>query len=201
MMDKSLRQIKDQTLQPVVKKLGGRWHPTTLTAIGTLFALLAALSAFTGFYSLGLLFWIMNRVLDGLDGAYARIWDKKSDLGGYLDTLSDFLAYTIIPFGFVLNDPTIGKLIILTFLFGTFYINAAAFMYLAAILERESADNENKLTSLQMPRGIIEGGEAIIFFCSFFLFPNYIAILFTVLGLLVIATTCQHILWSIKNLN
>lgn len=201
MMDKPLRQIKDQTLYPIVKKLGGRWHPTTLTAIGTLFAILAAVSAFMGWYSFGLLFWLLNRVLDGLDGAYARIWDKKSDLGGYLDTLSDFFAYTIIPFGFVLHDPTIERLIILAFLFGTFYVNAAAFMYLAAVLERDSFEDESKLTSLQMPRGIIEGSEAILFFCSFFLFPVYIEILFILLGLLVIGTTCQHILWSIKHLN
>lgn len=200
MMDKPLRRIKDQTLYPVVKKFGGKLHPTTLTLFGTVFAVLAALSALMGWYSIGLAFWLLNRLLDGLDGAYARIWDKKSDLGGYLDTLSDFLAYTIIPFGFVLHDPTTTRLIILAFLFGTFYINAAAFMYLAAILERESADDNSKLTSLQMPRGIIEGGEAIIFFCAFFLFPHLIELLFLILSLLVIATTCQHIIWSIRNL-
>ncbi len=200
MMDKTLRQVKDNTVEPFVKRLGGGFHPTILTLVGTVFAILAAVSAFLGLYNVGLLFWLLNRLMDGLDGAYARIWNKKSDLGGYLDTLSDFLAYTIIPFGFVLHNPSIEGLIIVAFLFGTFYVNAAAFMYLAAILERSSTTN-SQLTSLAMPRGIVEGGEAILFFCAFFLLPNFVLVLFTLLGCLVIATTVQHILWAIRNLD
>lgn len=198
MMDHSLRQVKDKALTPVVKKLGGRIHPITITLIGTVFAVLAALCAFLGLYFVGLLFLWLNRLMDGLDGTYARMWDKKSDLGGYLDTLSDFLMYTIIPFGFVLHDPSIDALIIVAFLFGTFYINAAAFMYLAAILERDSANGA--LTSVAMPRGIIEGGEAILFFTAFFLFPQFTSILFLLLGILVLATTTQHIIWSVKHM-
>ena len=198
MMDHSLRQVKDKALTPIVQKLGGRIHPITITLIGTVFAVVAALCAFLGLYFVGLLFLWLNRLMEGLDGTYARTWDKKSDLGGYLDTLSDFLMYTIIPFGFVLHDPSIDALIIVAFLFGTFYINAAAFMYLAAILERDSANSE--LTSLAMPRGIIEGGEAILFFTAFFLLPQFTSILFLLLGILVLATTTQHIIWSVKNM-
>lgn len=200
MMDKSLRQIKDQAFEPVVKKLGGDFHPTTITLMGTGFAICAALSALQGQYLIGLTFWLFNRMMDGLDGAYARVWNKKSDLGGYLDTLSDFLAYTIIPLGFVLHDPTIELLTIVAVLFGTFYVNAAAFMYLAAILERNTSD-ESKLTSLAMPRGIIEGGEAIVFFCLFFIFPEHVLILFSILASLVVATTLQHLTWSLKHLD
>ena len=200
MMDRSLRQIKDQTLEPIVKKLSGRIHPLAITLIGTVFALLAAFAAFQASYTIGLMFWLLNRMMDGLDGAYARFWGKKSDLGGYVDTLSDFLAYTIIPLGFALQSPTIPLLIIVAVLFGTFYVNAAAFMYLAAILERNTA-NTSELTSLAMPRGIIEGGEAVIFFCSFFLFPNQVSLLFSLLAILVAATTVQHIFWAIRNLD
>lgn len=133
-MDRSLRQIKDQALEPIVKKLSGRIHPLAITLFGTVFAILAAVAAFQGAYLLGLVFWLLNRIMDGLDGAYARFWGKKSDLGGYVDTLSDFLSYTIIPLGFVLHSPTIPLLTVVAVLFGTFYVNAAAFMYLAAIL-------------------------------------------------------------------
>ncbi len=200
MMDKTLRQVKDHTVEPFVKRLGDGFHPIMFTLIGTVFAILAALSAFMGFYSVGLIFWLLNRIMDGLDGAYARIWNKKTDLGGYLDTLSDFLSYTIIPIGFAFHNPTIEGLAIVTFLLGTFYINAAAFMYLAAILERSKTTN-SQLTSLAMPIGIIEGGETILFFCAFFLLPDFILVLFTLLGCLVIATTVLHILWAIQNLD
>jgi len=199
MMDKSLRQLKDQVLNPIVKRLGQGFHPNIFTAIGTVFAIGAAVCAFTGSFALGLALWLLNRAMDGLDGAYARVWNKKSDLGGYLDTLSDFLAYTIIPFGFALNNPATERLIVLSFLFGTFYVNAAAFMYLSALLERSRAE-DGSLTSLAMPRGIIEGGEAIVFFCAFFIFNTYIEVLFIILGVLVIATTLQHLIWSFRNL-
>ncbi len=199
MMDKPLRQIKDQTLNPIVKRMGHRLHPNLFTGVGTLLAVAAAVSAFSGAYVIGLIFWMLNRAMDGLDGAYARVWDKKSDLGGYLDTMSDFFTYAIIPFGFALHNPTTEGLILLAFLLGTFYVNAAAFMYLGAILDRQQSD-KNGLTSLRMPRGLIEGGETIIFYCAFFIFNQYIDVLFVMLGLLVIATTLQHVVWSMKNL-
>ncbi len=202
MLDKTLRQAKDNIVEPFVIRLGGSFHPITLTAIGTAFAVFAALSAFMGLYIVGLIFWLLNRIMDGLDGAYARVWNKKSDLGGYLDTMSDFLTYTIVPIGFALHNPTMEGLMAVAFLLATFYINAAAFMYLAAILERRNTTKANSsLTTLAMPVGIIEGGETILFYCVFFLLPNFFIALFIILGCLVIATTVSHLIWAIRNLD
>ena len=101
-----------------------------------------------------------------------------------------------------MRQPSIELLMVLAFLLGSFYVNAAAFLYLSAILEqrKQGAKERGEATTITMPRGIIEGTEAIIFFSLFFLLPNQIIILFLILGFLVVATTFQHILWAARNL-
>ncbi len=202
MMDDVLRRTKDALLTPVAEMIGDRVSPITITLAAGGVGLLAAVAGFQGNYSLGLVFWLGNRFLDGLDGVVARIGNKQSDLGGYIDTLVDFAMYTIIPFALTMHQPSIDLLVVLAFLLGTFYVNAAAFLYLAAILEQrnQGAKQRSELTTITMPRGIIEGTEAIIFFSLFFLLPDQLPLLFMSLGLLVIATTFQHIIWSARNL-
>ncbi|HIA67209.1 TPA: CDP-alcohol phosphatidyltransferase family protein [Candidatus Poribacteria bacterium] len=52
-------------------------------------------------YLVALIFWILNWFFDGLDGAIARAHQRQTDLGGYLDTLSDFIIYAAIPISLV----------------------------------------------------------------------------------------------------
>jgi len=190
-------------LTPVAEIIGDRVSPITITLAAGGVGLLAAVASLQGNYHLGLVFWLGNRFLDGLDGVVARTCNKQSDLGGYIDTLVDFAMYTIIPFALTMRQPGIDLLVVLAFLLGTFYVNAAAFLYLAAILEqrKQGAKQRGELTTITMPRGIIEGTEAIIFFSLFFLLPNQLLLLFMTLGLLVVATTFQHIIWSVRNLH
>ncbi len=203
MMDDVLRRTKDALLTPTALMIGNSLNPMTITLLAGGVGMLAAVAAWQGNYGLGLAFWLGNRFLDGLDGAVARKLGKQSDLGGYIDMLIDFAMYTIIPFGLVMHQPSINALVILAFLLGTFYVNSAAFLYLSAILEqrRQGAKQRGELTTITMPRGIIEGTEAILFFSLFFLLPNYLLVLFMALGTLVIATTLQHIAWAVRNLD
>ena len=41
-----------------------------------------------------LLFFLLNRFFDGVDGALARL-QEPSDLGGFYDIISDFIIYNI----------------------------------------------------------------------------------------------------------
>lgn len=203
MIDVVLRRAKDAVMQPVAQGLGDKVNPLTITVVGGLVGISAAVAGWQGSYAVGLLLWWMNRILDGLDGSLARASGKQSDLGGYIDTLVDFAMYTIIPFGLTMHQPTVELLIVLAFLLGTFYINSAAFLYLSAILERRDlgARRSGELTTVTMPRGIIEGTEAVIFFSLFFLFPQHLIVIFAVLGTLVFCTTLQHIFWAVRNLS
>jgi phosphatidylglycerophosphate synthase len=202
MIDVVLRRAKDLLLQPVARGLSDKVNPLTVTLIAGVVGLLAALAGWQGHYTLGLLLWWANRTLDGLDGSLARASGKQSDWGGYIDTLVDFAMYTVIPFGLTMRQPSAELLIVLALLFGTFYVNAAAFLYLSAILERRNlgARQHGELTSVTMPRGIIEGTEAVIFFSLFFLLPQYLIALFAILAILVFCTTLQHIFWASRHL-
>lgn len=202
MMDHALRRVKDAVVNPLAQLLGSRIDPLAITLTAGGVGVLAAVAAWQGNYGLGLALWLGNRFLDGMDGAVARACGKQSDFGGYMDTLVDFAMYTIIPFGLVMHQPSMELLIALAFLLGTFYINSGAFLYLSAILERRKlgAKARGELTTITMPRGIIEGAEAIIFYCLFFLLPQHLTLLFVLLGVLVIATTLKHVIWSVYRL-
>lgn len=202
MMDDALRRVKDVIYLPVARQVGKSSHPLTITLLAGGIGMLSAVAGWQGFYFLGLCLWLINRLLDGLDGAVARATGTQSDFGGYIDMLVDFAMYTMIPFGLALGQPSLGLFTAMAFLLGTFYVNAGAFLYLSSILEqrRQGAKQRGELTTIAMPKGLIEGTEAIIFYSLFFLFPQSLEFLFVLLGTLVILTSLQHVRWASRNL-
>ncbi|MCK7519029.1 MAG: hypothetical protein MZV64_15540 [Ignavibacteriales bacterium] len=94
-----------------------------------------------------------NRVLDGLDGLLARMHDKQSDFGGYVDILTDFVVYAALPIGLVAGSPSNERYLALAFMLASFYVNTASWMYLAAILEKRSARDPDTQTTIVMPAG------------------------------------------------
>lgn len=202
MIDDVLRRLKDTVYEPLARQVGQAVSPITITLIGGGVGVLASLAAWQGWYGIGLGLWLLNRAFDGLDGAVARLNQTQSDLGGYIDTLTDFAIYTLIPLGLALSLHETPVYIALSIMIGAFYINAAAFLYLSAILERRSlgAKQRGELTTIHMPKGLVEGFESIVFYILFFLFPQALGTLFLIFGALVVMTTLQHVVWSTKNL-
>ena len=106
---------------------------------------------------------LASRIGDGLDGAVAKI-AGKTDLGGYLDIVLDFVFYGAIPLGFVLADPaanaTAGAVLLLSF-----YVNGASFLAYAAIAEkRKLATTVRGPKSLFFTTGLAEATETIVVF-------------------------------------
>lgn len=206
MFDTPLRKFKDQVGAPLARNLN-RISPSVITALALAAGLLAAWFAFTQSYFAAFGFWILNRVLDGLDGLMARMHDKQSDFGGYVDILTDFVVYAALPIGLVAGSPSNERYLALTFLLAVFYVNTASWMYLAAILEKRAAHDADPSinsgqaqTTIVMPAGIIGGFETIIAYGIFLLFPTYITILFSIFALLVFITIIQRLIWAKKNL-
>jgi len=149
-------------------------------------------------YLAALIFWILNRLFDGLDGAIARIHQRQTDLGGYIDILSDFIIYAAIPISLVVSAPTIERYFCLTLMISTFYVNAASWMYLSAILEKQKQGSKTSRedTAVIMPTGLVGGTETILMYSLFFMMPERIAVLFSIMSILVGLTICQRLIWA-----
>lgn len=199
MFDTPLRRFKDRVGEPLARHMS-RVSPTLISILALAVGLLATYAAFKGQYLWALTLWILNRVLDGLDGLIARLHNGQSDFGGYADILTDFIVYAALPIGLVTGSPTIERYLALTFMLASFYVNTASWMYLSAILEKRAARHPETQTTIVMPSGIIGGFETIVAYGIFLWFPVHIAILFFVFAILVFITTLQRLIWAKRNL-
>lgn len=202
MVDKLLRGPKEQLLRPVAFRLPRSVSPVTITLVAFGAGLGAVLAIWQQAYWSGLVLWLINRLLDGLDGTFARTHSKQTDFGGYLDIVLDTVIYAAIPTALVLAQPSSAAWLGLAVLLASFYINGASWMYLAALLEKRSqgAHARGELTTITMPSGIIEGSETVAFYALFLLVPGALVPLFWTMALLVLLTACQRLLWAWRSL-
>ena len=123
--------LLDRAAKPIAAA-GVSANGVTLAACAV--GLLAAAAIAAQWYLAGLALILLSRIGDGLDGAVARI-SGKTDLGGYLDIVLDFLFYGAVPIGFVLADPPANAVAGAVLLF-SFYVNGASFLAYAAMAEK-----------------------------------------------------------------
>jgi phosphatidylglycerophosphate synthase len=194
MFDSKFRIVKDGWFSAVAHALR-RVPPLAITGVGLVAGLAAAWCAARGGYWAALsLFWL-GRILDGLDGAVARAAGTQSARGGYFDLMADFVAYAAIPigvwWGMRAQQPALALIVMLA----VFYVNAASWMLLSALIEKGDA-----ITSLAMPTGLIEGFETIVFYSLFLLFPAWASELFWVFSVLVAISALQRMVWAWRKL-
>ena len=203
MLDRVARPLKDRALAPLVAA-ASPLHPSLLTALALAAGLTAAAAAAAGAFAVALGAWLLSRIMDGLDGPVARRRGQQSDLGGYLDIVSDFIVYAAVPLGIAagIADRDIVAWPAAAFLLASFYINAVSWLYLAAILEKRAARgsvtdappvHRVQPTAIVMPEGLIAGTETVLFYCAFLLLPEQAPLLFTLMAVLVLGTALQRI--------
>jgi phosphatidylglycerophosphate synthase len=200
MRDSVLRQQKDRFLAPVAEYAFISIHPNAVSIAALVVGLLSALAVSQQAYLAGLALWLMNRILDGLDGVVARTHRKQSDFGGYLDLFLDTIVYLAVPLAFVVASPSITNLGAALILLASYYLNTISWTILSALLEKRRLQPANRLTSLEMPTGLIEGAETIVFYAAFHLLPGYVAPLFWLMAALVVFTAGQRIVWAYRHL-
>ena len=76
-------------------------------------------------------------------------------------------------------------------------------MYLAAILEKRNQGTYQKkeLTTITMPSGLVGGAETVLFYCVFILWPQQLVVLFVLMGVLVLVTIGQRLIWAVRHLS
>lgn len=202
MTDAALRRPKELLLAPLARLTPRRVHPTAITLVALVPGVGAALAAADGRYTLGLVLWLVNRLLDGLDGTVARLRDVQSEIGAYFDITADFVVYAAVPIGLAASIGTRDAWIAAAVLLATFYVNTISWSYLAAILERRAAgsDRPHTYTAVTMPGGLVEGAETIVLFSAMFLFSGAIIGLFWAMAIAVAVTVVQRLTWAIRHL-
>jgi phosphatidylglycerophosphate synthase len=201
MFDAELRGVKKRALWPLTGRLGGV-PPALITTVALAAGVSSALFAAGGALAAALGFWLVNRLLDGLDGEVARFRDGQSDLGGYYDLLADLFVYAALPIGLARWQQEPAVWAALSLMLAAFYVNAGSWMLLALILakRRTAVASAPSVTSFAMPRGLIEGAETLVLFTLFILFPGHLPFLFAATALLVGVTALQRGVWAFRTL-
>ena len=173
MLDSYLRPFIDPPLSVMAKYLSKFGiSPDQITWAGFLIGMAGAVSLSFQFYILALILILINRLYDGLDGALARILDQKTDLGGYLDIVLDFIFYSGIIFGFAIGHPE--QAVAAAFLIFSFMGTGSSFLAYAIIAGKRNMVTEARgKKSFFHTGGLSEGTETIITLCLICLIPVY----------------------------
>lgn len=202
-LDPVLRPVKDAIAAPFAERL--TWlSPNLITTLSTGSGLAAAALLALPHYGGALVVWIASRLLDGLDGAVARSTGRQTDFGGYYDIVGDFAVYAALPIGLVLGrGPLTAELVAVCILLASFFVNAASWMYLSAILEKRGrgASARGEVTTVAMPDAIIGGAESLLFFTAMILLPHHTLALAYAMAVLVFLSVGQRLLWAWRSID
>ncbi len=169
----------------------------TLTFAGFAIGILTVPTIALGWFLAGLALILANRLLDGLDGAVARL-TQPTDRGAFLDIALDFFFYATVPFAFALHDPGANALAA-AFLILAFVGTGSSFLAFAVIAaKRGLAGTDYPGKGIYFLGGLTEGAETIAFFCLICLWPAAFAPLAVLFGIACCVTTGFRWYWGWK---
>ena len=177
MIDARLLPLQRAALQPLARFLARRGVSADRLSITGFLAGLGAFAALClGQWLTALLLILLNRLLDGLDGAVARI-HGPTDRGAYLDIALDMVFYALIPLGFAIQAPqdhALPAAVLIVSFVGT-GSSFLAFSAVAAKLGRKAPEFPTK--GIYYAGGLAEGFETIAVFAAMCLFPGHFAVI------------------------
>jgi phosphatidylglycerophosphate synthase len=198
MLDPRMRRL----LAPALNKAGARLSdaglpPLALTGAGWLAGAGACVAVATHHWLLGLVLWLANRVLDGLDGPVARR-RGATDLGGFLDIVADFSIYAGFLVAVAVAVP--GARLACVALLTAYYISATAFLALSSLIERRGSTGGDG-RSLRFVGGLAEGTETVIVYVLFCLLPTHAAAIAWAFTGAVAITAAQRVILGVRTLS
>lgn len=173
MIDARLLPLVKRALQPPAKALAAQGvHADTVSITGFGFGLVAVLAVGFGATTAGLLFLLLNRLCDGLDGAIARL-STPTDRGAFLDIALDFVFYALFPLGFAVLDPDTNALAAAV-LIASFVGTGSSFLAFATVAaKRGETASAFPTKGIYYLGGLTEGTETIALFVLMCLLPAW----------------------------
>ncbi len=185
--------------KPVVNSMAKQIHKAGFNADQVTFAsfglgMVAALLIALGHSYVALMPLLIGRLLDGLDGAVARL-TTPTDRGAYLDITLDFLFYAAVPLAFAAVDPLAAAVLLAAFIgTGTSFL---AYAIMAEKRGEKSDDYPSK--SFYYLGGLAEGAETVACFTAMCLWPQHFAALAYFYAILCTITTATRLLAGWRN--
>jgi phosphatidylglycerophosphate synthase len=171
MLDPLLRRWIDPSLNRAGAWLARRDISANAVSVAGLAIGLGAVPLLAwGRYEMALVVILLNRLIDGLDGAIAR-QKGTTPFGGYLDIMCDMGFYAAVPIGFALARPD--NALPAALLLASFVCTASSFLGRAVLAAQrgEPDDGARGRKSFFHAAGLVEGTETIVAFVLFCLFP------------------------------
>lgn len=202
MFDARARRLLGPTLEGAGAQLADRGvQPLTLTAAGWLVGVGACVAVARQAWVVGLVLWLLNRLLDGLDGPVAR-HRGATDLGGFLDIVADFSVYGgfVVGVAVAVPDARLGCVALLT----AYYVSGTAFLALSSLVERRGGDGADPAgghsgdgLSLRFVGGLAEGTETVAVYALICLVPGWAVGLVWVFTVAVAVTAVQRVVMGV----
>lgn len=194
MLDRSARRLMARPLQAAGGALSDAGvSPLALTAVGWVAGVGSCVAVGYGQWTLGLVLWLLNRLLDGLDGPTARR-RGATELGGFLDIVADFSIYAgfVVAVAVAAPSARIAALALLT----AYYVSGTAFLALSSLVEKRGLSGGDE-RSLRFVGGLAEGTETVIVYVLFCLFPAHAQLISWVFTVAVVITAVQRIAYGV----
>jgi phosphatidylglycerophosphate synthase len=194
MIDARLLPLQSRLLSAPARVLHQRGiGADQLTLVGFALGALGAGALALGWFGLGLALILLNRAIDGLDGAVARL-AGPSHRGAFLDIALDFVFYALVPLGFALHDPAANALpaaVLLAAFIGT----GSSFLAFAVLAEKTGVRAGDYPTKgIHYLGGLTEGFETIAVFVAMCLWPAAFPVLALIFAAACALTTVLR--WS-----
>ena len=170
MLDPLMRRLIDPPLKGAAAVWPRRISANQITIFGLVLGVGCFLAIATNAMTAALTLLALNRLADGLDGAVARA-QTPSDLGAYLDIVSDFVLWGLLPIGFIILDSN--NAIAAAVLLSSFSMSMTVFLAFAIMAEKRGLETDaqgNK--NFFYIAGLAEGTETIAFFAIVIIWPG-----------------------------
>jgi phosphatidylglycerophosphate synthase len=175
LLDRLALKLVKPMVEAAAERLAARGvtaDQATLAGFG--FGMLAAILIAFGFSTLAILPLLVNRALDGVDGALARM-SGTTERGAFLDISLDFVFYAAIPLAFAAQGPDVNALAA-AILLAAFVTTGTSFLAFAVIAEKRGLKSTTYPSkSFYYLGGLTEGTETILCFLAMCWWPQHFA--------------------------
>ncbi len=193
MFDRQLLALTKPVVDSVAKRLsdfGITANQVSLT--GFALGMIAALLIAHGEIMFAIVPLLLNRLLDGLDGAVAR-FAGATDRGAFLDITLDFLFYAAVPLAFGFCNPqrnALASAVLLASFIGT----GVSFLAYAIMAEkRGDKSTAYPSKSFYYLGGLTEGFETVACFVAMCIWPQHFAVIAYIYAAMCCVTTLTRL--------